>query len=273
MGADTRTFGQYEVMHLVDGAFEADSAVLIHAGGEEQRAATRTRWGKPTISAPVNCFLLMAPDGPTLIDTGTGTLWGDAYGHARQALTDAGISPTDIRRVLLTHLHADHAAGLFDGDTRYFPNAEIWAPRADLAHFSDATIREATPEARRSAFGLTERLLRVYAGEIHAIDAGPVLPGIVAEALPGHTPGHMGYRISDPAGDLLLWGDTVHLHDLQPADPDIGLVFDVDPHRAVRSRHDALERAADNGWIVAGAHVPGFARIERVGQTYRFVPV
>jgi glyoxylase-like metal-dependent hydrolase (beta-lactamase superfamily II) len=272
MTMQARTFGPYQVQHLVDGNIEMDGTVLIHLRGDEARTAMLTRLNRPKIAFPIHCFLLTGPDGPTLIDSGTGTLWGDTYGHARTALADAGISPADIQHILLTHVHADHAAGLLDGDTPYFPNAEILVPSADLAHFGDAAIREATPVARRSAFGITERMLSAYDGRIREINAGQVTLGITAEALPGHTPGHMGYRLSDPSGDLLLWGDTVHVHDLQPADPDIGLVFDVDPQLAGQSRRNALERAADHGWLVAGAHVPGFARIARDGETFRYIP-
>lgn len=53
----------------------------------------------------------------------------------------AGIQPDDVSRVILTHIHGDHALGLIDGDRPYFPKAEIWVPEADLA-FSPMQRRE-----------------------------------------------------------------------------------------------------------------------------------
>jgi glyoxylase-like metal-dependent hydrolase (beta-lactamase superfamily II) len=73
--------------------------------------------------------------------------------------------------------------------------------------------------------------------------------------------------------DLLIWGDTLHLEDLQPGDPKIGLVFDLDPEMAARTRQTTLEDAAREGCVVAGGHITGFGRVERASEGYRIVPV
>jgi glyoxylase-like metal-dependent hydrolase (beta-lactamase superfamily II) len=100
-----------------------------------------------------------------------------------------------------------------------------------------------------------------------------VVPGITMVALPGHTPGHVGYRI-DGSDPLLIWGDVVHLPALQMARPDWYFVFDVDPETAVATRRRILDEVATDGIRVTGAHVPfpGFARIERAGGAYLYRP-
>ena len=70
----------------------------------------------------------------------------------------------------------------------------------------------------------------------------------------------------------MIWADALHLPDAQAADPDIGLVFDVDPAEAVRTRRALLERAAREGWIIAGSHVTGLGRVQRAGNAFRFMP-
>ncbi len=269
-----RDFGVYSVMPLSDGIFEPSSDVVMHPGGEEPRQAVRQRLGA-TLHMEVNCFLLRGPDGIALIDAGTGEHWGPALGHARAALKAAGVAPEQVARVLLTHVHGDHALGLLDGEaTAWLPRADILVPEAEFHFFTDPAARAALPEARRSAFGIMERLLRAYEGRIRTFPNGPIVafPGIEAIPLPGHTPGHTGFLLRGGARDLLLWGDALHLFTEQAADPRTGLVYDIDPALAIRTRQEMLARAAREGWMVAGAHVPGYGVIESTGEGYRVVP-
>lgn len=265
--------GQYDVTLLRDGLFEAPADVLIHTDGDVARQHAIASWGKPTLQVDVNCFLLRGPAGLLLIDAGTGTSWGPKYGHARSALHEAGIAPDEIQSVLLTHIHGDHALGLLDGDKPYFPYAEVFVPERDIVFFTDPAEREAVPEARRGGFKVAEQLQRVYGSRIRRIGAGEARPGIEAHPLPGHTPGHTGYLVRGDDNSLLIWGDTLHVGDLQPGDPKIGLAYDLDPEQAARTRRAALEDAAREGWIVAGGHITGFGRVQREPKGYKIVPV
>lgn len=266
-----RRFGDYQITLLVDGVFEAPADVLIHAGDADARKRAIEAWGRP-VRVDVNCFALRGPNGVTLVDSGVGRAWGDGFGHAGGGLRAAGVEPWQVDRVLLTHLHSDHALGLLDNDAAVFPNAGILVPRADLDFFSDDAERDAATPDRRTAFDITARLHQAYAGRLHALDDGPVLPGIEAVPLHGHSPGHTGYLLQDTGASLLLWGDTLHIADLQAGDPEIGLVFDMDPQQAVLTRRAALERASAAGWIVAGGHIGGFNRVLRDGSGFRLTP-
>lgn len=271
MDQQMRRFGLYDVSILRDGFFETSSDVLTHTVGEAAREDALARWGKPTIGIEVNCFLLRGPDGITLVDAGTGASWGDAFGHARTALVAAGVQPEQIDRVLITHLHGDHALGLFDGEKPYFPKAEIVVPKIDLAYFTDEAKRAAAPKARQGGFNIAANLQRLYGGRIRTVGQGEVLPGVEALLLPGHTHGHSGYLIEDAAHSLLLWGDVLHLMDLQATDPDVGLTFDLDGETAARTRHATLERAAREGWIVSGGHIEGFRTVRRSADGYELL--
>ena len=272
MTQTSRHFGDYDVLLLLDGEFEAPVDVLIHAEGETARQHAIDAWGLPRLKVDVNCFLLRGPNGITLVDAGTGTGWGPAFGHARTALLDAGIVPEQVDRVLLTHLHGDHMLGLLDDKAAFLPRAEILVPQADLAAFTDPSARAVAPEARRSAFDNVERLVGAYGGRLRGFGDDAPLRGIEALPLWGHSPGHTGYLLHDATTPLLLWGDTLHVSALQPADPEIGLAFDMDPAAAVRTRRATLERAAEAGWIVAGGHITGFNRVQRAQPGFSLMP-
>ncbi|KUL95617.1 lactamase [Bosea sp. WAO] len=272
MGGSWRRFGQFEILTLLDGSFEAFSEVFTHTAGPEARRAAITAWGEPTFRIDVNCFVLRGPDGITMVDAGTGTSWGEAYGHARAALAEAGIAPGSVRRILITHVHGDHALGLFEGDAPYFPAAEVWVPQADLSFFTDPQARASLPKARQGGFDIAERLQRLYAQRLKTIGAGEILPGIELHPLPGHTFGHSGYLIRGAGESLLLWGDALHLGDFQSAAPEIGLEYDLDGALAARTRRTVLEQAAREGWVVSGGHIRGFGTIEPRGDGFAITP-
>lgn len=271
MVQQSRRIGAYEVSILHDGVFEAPLDVLIHAGGAAARDAAVARWGKPKVSIVVNCFALKGADGITLVDAGTGPSWGEAMGHAPAAMVARGIAPEQVARVLITHLHGDHALGLFDGDRARFPNAEIILPEADFGFFGDEANRGRTPEKKQGGFAIAAALKRHYSGRIRGV-TGAAHPGIALIALPGHTFGHSGYLIEGQGESLLLWGDALHLSDLQASDPEIGFVYDFDAATALASRRVILERAEREGWLVSGGHVEGFRRVVKKGAGYELIP-
>lgn len=272
MDTKPRRFGSFDVLRICDGVFEAYSDVFTHTAGEEARRSAIAAWGEPAFRIDVNCFALRGPDGLMLVDSGTGTSWGEAFGHARAALVAACMPPDAVRRVLITHLHGDHALGLFDGDEPYFRHAEIWIPASDLAFFTDAQARASLPKARQGGFDIAERLQRLYGNRVRALGEGEILPGIELHALPGHTHGHSGYLIRGTNESLMLWGDALHLQRLQAADPELGLAYDLDGATAARTRRSVLAQAAQENWVVSGGHVQGFGRVQTLGSGFEVIP-
>lgn len=267
-----RRFGAYEVSRFVDGVYKAPVSHLIHRQGAEALAAALAGHHGETVDMDVNCFTLSGPEGIWLIDAGCGTAWGAAYGHARAAMISDGIQPAAVSRVILTHIHGDHALGLIDGDRPYFPNADIWVPEADLGFFTSEEARKSLPPARQGGFDLAARLLDICGAMLRPIPTGKIADDVEAIAMPGHTPGHTGYLIGHGDHRLLLWGDALHVSALQADDPGIGFVYDIDPETAYSTRLKALAEVADHGWLVSGGHLGGFFRVEREGDSFRFVP-
>lgn len=268
------SFGPYAVSILRDGLFTAPGDVLTHPGGEVPLARAVERLplhgDQRVLSADVNCFLLRGPEGIILVDAGTGPAWGANFGHARAALAPSGVTPDAVGQVLLTHMHGDHALGLVAEGAAYFPQADILVPEAELAFFMSDAARARTPKARQGGFDVTAAVVGAYGGRVRGIGPGPVLPGIAALPLPGHTPGHTGYLVA--GGGLLLWGDVLHAGDVQAPDPDVGVIYDIDPPLAAASRREALTQAAREGWTVAGGHITGFQRVAAEGDGFRLMP-
>jgi glyoxylase-like metal-dependent hydrolase (beta-lactamase superfamily II) len=262
----------FQVTRLQDGTFEIPADAFIYVGDEAKGASIRAEKAGAGTPVPVNCFLLRGSGEVILVDAGTGTAWGPGLGHARAALAAEGISPEAVDRVILTHIHGDHALGLFEGDTAYFPRARISVSAVELAYLTDEAARAAAPEERQSVFDMAKTLVSVYAERIDAFEGTDAHPGITAVPLPGHTPGHTGYRLETPDGEILLWGDTAHLAEVQPRDPRIALTYDTNSGHALETRRAALAQAATEDLRVGGGHLPGFFRVVPDGDGFRMEP-
>ncbi len=94
----------------------------------------------------------------------------------------------------------------------------------------------------------------VAAGKLHPFEgAKELFPGIPAIPAYGHTPGHTAYMVESQSQRLLLWGDIIHVAEVQFADPDIAIDYDVDRNAAITSRKRLLADAAEQGYLVGSA--------------------
>lgn len=206
---------------------------------------------------PVRAFLVRGPGGCLMIDAGAGRAWHRTLGRLDRALVDAGVAPGEVTAVALTHTHVDHLGGLVrpDGEIAFPGAARVFVATEELMAF----------RAEPRMIPLQPRLMPLEQGD------GPIR-GVTAINAPGHTAGHMAYLVE---GRLLVWGDLVHHAAVQFARPEVTWAFDDDPDRARASRLTLMEQAVEDGWIVAGAHLPGsgIGHVERADGAYAFRPV
>jgi glyoxylase-like metal-dependent hydrolase (beta-lactamase superfamily II) len=266
--------GDIIVTSLSDGYFDIPLAHILTNLKLQDAEAALQRAGRPTTPRlEVNAYVVRRPgQAPILVDAGAGGGLGPTAGKLAAALAGIGVEPADIGTVLLTHLHGDHIGGLVDAEGRaMFPNANIVLHEAEAAFWLASTPGAgADPQSA----DLARRALAPYRDRMRLIAAGDVMPGIGAVFLPGHTPGHTGYRIGENGAGVLIWGDLVNQPVVQCAFPEAGFFSDADGALAVRTRKETLSKAADENLLVAGMHIefPGFARVAREGAGYRLVP-
>ena len=273
-GVYHRRIGEIVVTALSDGYLDGSTEVLrnIEPAEADRQLAAAFRPGRRTA---VNCFAVYSAGRLALIETGSGAYLLPTAGRLQANLKAAGIDPAAIEAVLLTHMHPDHSAGLSDPATgaRRFPNARLVVHENEPRHWhDDAAMERASERARRLYFQCAREQVAPYLDRMDPFAAAgqEVFPGVTTVPLHGHTPGHTGYLIASGGEQLLIWGDIVHVPDIQVEHPEVAIEFDTDMHAAIATRRRALDMAATDRLLIAGMHVhfPGFAHIVRRGGGY-----
>jgi glyoxylase-like metal-dependent hydrolase (beta-lactamase superfamily II) len=271
-----RRVGDILVTTVCDGYIDVPPEALANPTGIPTGELLRAGFQRPQPRITVNAFLVRVGDRTALVETGSGATLGPTLGWLPANLARAGVDPASIDTVLLTHMHPDHSNGLLDGEGRpFFPNAELRIHEREVAHWHDDAAMARGTERQRYYFQTARDQLKpcrsqlsTFAGETE------VFPGVTTVPIPGHTPGHTAYRIASGSEQVLIWGDIVHVPEVQIPFPDVGMAFDTDGAAAVATRKRVLDMVAADRVTVGGMHLgfPGFAHVTRSDAGFALVP-
>ena len=275
-GVYHRRIGDIVVTAISDGYLDGTLDVMRNVDLDKARRILTDAF-RPARRTSVNTFLIHSKGRRAIVDTGSGNYLQPTAGFVQRSLAAAGIDPKSIDTVLLTHMHPDHSAGLVDmsNGRLLFPNAELVMHENELAHWFDDGAMARVDERSANLYFLAGReQVAPYRSRTRLFREGEVFPGVTAVPSLGHTPGHTAYLIASGNEQLMIWGDTVHVPEVQTAFPEAGMAFDTDLAAAAASRKRMFDRVATDGILIAGMHLhfPAFSRLARRGQAYALYP-
>ncbi|MDR7342200.1 glyoxylase-like metal-dependent hydrolase (beta-lactamase superfamily II) [Pantoea alhagi] len=265
-----RQIGDFQITALSDGNMAASLDLL--SGIEPTDAGVIQHYAGIAEAGDIhiNCYLIRGRGRTILVDTGAGML-NNVGGQLKANLAAAGVSPDDVDTILLTHCHPDHIGGLLDAEKQpVYKYAEIILHPREAEHWWDDKKREIANERGQHNFRLVRQTLQAYAPKVSFFNGENIADGILPVWLPGHTPGHTGFRIDSGGQSLLIWGDIVHYPHIQLARPAVSILFDCDPALAEETRKNVLEQAVREKLLIAGMHLgpAGFAQVLSAGNGY-----
>lgn len=156
-------------------------------------------------------WLLRSGQQLVLVDTGPDPSEGVRRGlidikSLAQGLRETGVDASEIKHVLLTHLHWDHASSL-----EQLPNATFWVQPEELAFFEGQAWNDRSTArffSHRDALTqiCNQGRLRTVVGDT------PGWPGIELVRVGGHTPGSQMIKVCTAEGLAVLTGDVIPLN-------------------------------------------------------------
>jgi glyoxylase-like metal-dependent hydrolase (beta-lactamase superfamily II) len=274
-GLYKRRIGDALVTTVNDGFLDIPFAILRGADLDDFQGLMRDafRDGPPRLT--VNAFVIQTPRNTILVDAGGGTTTVYSMGLLLGNLAAGGFSPTDFDTVLLTHIHPDHSSGLIGPDGKaIFSRAEVVVHEDDLSFWSDPGLRDGRSAAATPYLDSADAVIGAYRQQFRPGRGGTVVEGVTLLPLPGHTPGHCGYRLDSAGESLVIWGDTVHVPEIQIPRPQVTSEFDIDERLAEENRRRIFDLVATERLLVTGGHLhlPGFAHLVPGGSGFRLVP-
>ncbi|WP_108483483.1 MBL fold metallo-hydrolase [Oceaniglobus ichthyenteri] len=270
--------GTSQVISLSDGNLVLPWSFFFEGLPEEKLTEILAKYDVPKdqLEPPCNLTLLRQEGRNVLFDAGSGSTFMPSAGEILNSLEAEGLSPEDITHVVFTHAHPDHLWGVLDDfDDPVFPDAELMIAQAEWDYWTDPNTVSTIGEERASfAVGAARRLAAVEDQISFFKDGDEIMSGVMAHATPGHTPGHMSFEIRDGKNAVMVVGDAIGNGHVAFERPAWASNSDQDPDLGAQTRLRLLDQLAADDISLLGFHLPqgGLGRVERDGETYRFVP-
>ena len=264
--------GSTRIVALKDGELSIPKEILLNL--DEDISNRITEENNQLTLNNVNAYLIFKDDKILLVDAGCRDLFGPTCGFVHNEIKKANVKPEDITDIFFTHLHPDHVAGAIDKDGKsMFPNAIVKVIEDEFNFWNRDDFDDVEINGKSFA-DLNKSVMKAYDNKIETIKSNQeIISGIYPVPLPGHTPGHSGFRVDDENKSFVQMGDVLHAPNLQLSNPNISVLFDVDLENGMKSRKQVFDMVCNDKIICSGGHMlePKFGYLERFQNGYKFV--
>ena len=201
-----------KIIPLSEGSFTIDQSKLfvpfsLTSDNLQQRPAG-------SLLVEIQPFVVVTSKDILLIDTGLGFSNTGNTLQIHQNLIDNDINPSDITKVLMSHLHKDHAGGVSLNDTMLnqrflsFPNATYYLQQEELSYALQKGLPSYIP---------VEIEILKHAGNVHFLQGDGVIDDYIRyEITAAHSPWHQVFWIEEN-GETIFYGgdDAPQLHQMK----------------------------------------------------------
>lgn len=276
MAANKTTLGPFEVTTFSDGYIPLPATFAAPNVDPELRKAAWAAAGQTgdTYKSPINVTLIKTPDDLILVDMGSGPRFVPTTGKLEQALSDAGLDPADVTKVILTHGHPDHLWGAVnDFDELTFPEATYYVAKKEFAFWMNPDAMKSLREDRQFfAVGAKSRFETIEEKIKFVKEDDEIVSGIAVMETNGHTQGHISVELKAGSDTLVVLGDALTNPVISFEHPDWQPASDQVPDLAVKTRKRLLDRLHASKAKIIGYHLPppGMGMVVKKGSGYGY---
>jgi glyoxylase-like metal-dependent hydrolase (beta-lactamase superfamily II) len=236
-----------KIIPLSEGAFTIDKTKLFvpfdTASDDLQQRPTGS------LLVEVQPFVVVTPEDVLLLDTGLG-FEKDGVLQLHRNMMDAGINPSEVTKVLMSHLHKDHAGGVSrknpaTGEYELaFPNATYYIQRKEFDYAF---------EKGPSSYIVEELECLKTASNVVWVDGNGVIDGYIKYELTGaHCPYHQVFWIVDGGEKIFFGGDVAP--QLQQMKSRFVAKYDYDGKKCMELRQQWWQQGEQEGWTFLFYH-------------------
>jgi len=191
-------------------------------------------------------FVVVTKKDIILIDTGLGFYTEDGAMQIHKNLLNNNIAPQSVTKVLISHLHKDHAGGIQDErhSILSFPGATWYVSRKELSFASEKESLSYDPS--------TFSLLSSFPGLIQLDDHGTIDGYIKYEQSGAHSPYHMVFTIEEENEKIFYGGDVAP--QLQQMKNRFVAKYDFDGKKSMQLRNQWWEQGKSEHWTFLFYH-------------------
>jgi glyoxylase-like metal-dependent hydrolase (beta-lactamase superfamily II) len=235
-----------KIIPLSEGTFTIDKTKLFVPFDDDKDNLQSRPAG--SLLVEIQPFIVITEKDVLLLDTGLGFEKNEKL-QLFQNLVDAGINPSEVTKVLLSHLHKDHAGavgierdGL--GGRLSLPNATYFVQRAELAF----AFEKGFPSF------ITEELVCLQnAEQVTLLDGkGAIADYIHYEITGAHSPNHQVFWIKENNETIFYGADDAP--QLQQMKHKFAAKYDFDGKKAMELRQHWWKKGEEEKWTFLFYH-------------------
>ena len=233
-----------QVIPLSEGSFTIDRTKVFIPFDKSTDDLQQRSTG--SLLVEIQPFVLVTQHDIILIDTGLGFYTSNGTMQLHQNLLDNGIEPSKVTKVLISHLHKDHAGGIQDASTGKlsFPQATYFVNEKELAAASTGGSLSYEP----SMFTLLSS-----ASNVVKLPAEGIIDGYITYATSGaHAPNHMVFTIREDGQVVFFGGDVAP--QLQQMKNKFVAKYDFDGRKSMELRNEWWLKGQKEHWTFLFYH-------------------
>lgn len=242
--AFSSTAGQ--VHPLSEGSFTIDSTKLFVPFDETQHDLQQRPTG--SLLVEIQPFVIVTPRDVLVLDAGLGFTTAEGALQLHEHLKKLGIAPAQVTKVLMSHLHKDHAGGVSQGDGKRelsFPQARYYIQKRELDFAFEKGFPSYIPEE-------LEVLRDAPQVQYLYDDAGTIDDYILYQHTGAHSPHHQVFWIRTGNETFFFGGDVAP--QLQQMKVRYKTKYDFDPEKAMQLRQQWWQQGEEESWTFLFYH-------------------
>lgn len=162
-------------------------------------------------------WAVKGPDGFTVVDTGAAPFPAAErklkdYVKPVEVLSRIGADKSNIKRVIITHIHFDHSGGV-DMFANAFPEAAFYVQKREFDFWTgDPVARKAPFLAVSDESSIRTLAAMEGSGRLNLVDGDlTIAPGMELLLAPGHTVGLQAVAVDTAKGAAIVASDCAHI--------------------------------------------------------------